>query len=141
MISHRRSRFATEATGSVRWLRRLGFADGLNVGGVFALDSSFEGKGPMQTDYHLLNAQAAEAAQWMHEELQRNKGTLTLDAAWKGVHGLFGDTFAREGQDGQWLARPILTAFRKVTPNVIWDSAGKQWLDKSRPAVNGLRMQ
>ena len=79
-------------------------------------------------DYLAQKAQAAEAAQWMHKEMQRNHGILTQEAAWNGVLERFGQTFARKDETGCWFAKSILIAFRKLTPTCVWDSAGNRWL-------------
>lgn len=95
---------------------------------------------PMHNDHHAVNAAAAVAAQWMHEEMLRNKGTLTQEAAWNGVRERFGDTFARRDQAGCWFSKPILIAFRKLTADAVWDPAGKQWQQRKTKAVDALRM-
>ncbi len=76
----------------------------------------------------------------MQSELRRNKGTLTQEAAWKGVRERFGKTMAKDGQDGNWLVRPVLIAFRKLTPNVMWDPASKKWQERRSEPVDGVRM-
>ncbi len=93
-----------------------------------------------QKNYQLVNAQAAEAAKWMQEELARNKGTLTLEAAWSGVREQFGETFACGDPNDAWLCKPILIAFRKITPNAMWDPAGKRWIDDRSSPTNTARM-
>lgn len=93
------------------------------------------------TDHREMNSQAAEAAEWMHSELRRNNGSLTLDAAWKGIDKRYGSVLACGGTADRWLARPLLSAFRKLTPNVIWDSAEKRWLEQRGQAAEGLRIR
>lgn len=82
-------------------------------------------------DHHAERAHAAEAAQWMHEEMQRNKGTLTQEAAWNGVLERFGKTFACKDETGSWLAKSVLIAFRQVAPTSVWDWAGKRWHERA----------
>jgi hypothetical protein len=95
----------------------------------------------VRKDQQTLNAQAQEAAQWMCDQMRRHKGTLTQEIAWKGLRELFGDTFARhDEQGGQWLSKAVLGAFRKLTPNVMWDPAGNRWVERQSADTDGARM-
>ena len=78
----------------------------------------------------------------MRDEMSRNEGVLTLDEAWRGVREHFGDLCAVEGAAGNWLSKHVLSAFRKLTPDTIWDPTGKRWrLQKRSDSVNpGGRM-
>lgn len=83
-------------------------------------------------NHTLINDQAAKAARWMHDEMERNKGVLSQDEAWKGVHEQFGADCAPRNENDCWLSKAVLTAFRKLTPDVIWDPAGKGWRQQRR---------
>jgi len=95
-----------------------------------------------RNDHLQANEEATKAARWMHEEMGRNQGVLSLDDAWKGVRERFGEACAIKGETDAWLSRAVLSAFRKLTPDTIWDPAGKQWRKQHRSdAVNeGGRM-
>jgi len=74
----------------------------------------------------------------MQDEMDRNDGVLTQDRAWKGVRERFGDTCALKNETDCWLSKAVLAAFRKLTPDTIWDPAGKRWRQQKRSdAVSG----
>lgn len=93
-------------------------------------------------DYQQVNDQAAEAARWMRDEMERREGVLAQDHAWEGVRERFGETCALKSETDRWLSRPVLTAFRKITPDVIWDPTGHQWRlpARSDTLAEGARM-
>jgi hypothetical protein len=92
--------------------------------------------------HELRTARAAKAAKWMHDEMTRNSGALTQVQAWEGVRENFGPELALSNFTDSWLNRHVLSAFRKLTPDVIWEPAGKRWRAQRRSdAVNhGGRM-
>ena len=85
---------------------------------------------------------AAQAAKWMQEEMRRTEGVLTLDHAWDGVHQRFGSDLALRNDTDAWLCRTVLSAFRKLTPELIWDPVKKLWRSPRRAddRVEGARM-
>ena len=85
-----------------------------------------------RADHTLASEQAAKAARWMHEEMERNQGVLTQNDAWNGVRERFGDAFAIKGETDCWLSKAVLSAFRKITPDTIWDPASKRWRKQNR---------
>jgi hypothetical protein len=87
---------------------------------------------PARSTFSKASEHATEAAEWMREQMGRNKGVLTLDDAWKGVRERFGDTCAIKGETGNWLSKAVLGAFRKLTPGTIWDPAGQRWRAQER---------
>lgn len=95
-----------------------------------------------RADHTQANEQAAQAARWMHEEMGRNQGELTQDDAWKGVRERFGDACAIKSDTDCWLSKAVLSAFRKLTPETVWDPTGRRWRQQRRnDAVNdGGRM-
>jgi hypothetical protein len=78
----------------------------------------------------------------MRDEMVRKQGVLTLDEAWRGVREHFGDMCAVEGGQGNWLSKHVLSAFRKLTPDTVWDPAGGRWrAQKRNDSINaGSRM-
>ena len=68
----------------------------------------------------------------MQQEMGRNNGILTQEQAWNGVRERFGADLAISGVSGSWLSKPVLSEFRKLTPDVIWDPTGKRWRQQRR---------
>jgi hypothetical protein len=98
---------------------------------------------PQTRDQQLAHsARAEKAAQWMRDELGRNDGTLTQDQAWKGVRERFGAELALNSASDSWLSKSVLSAFRKLTPDVVWDPAGRSWRNQKRgdAMANGARI-
>jgi hypothetical protein len=70
----------------------------------------------------------ADVASWMLQEIL-DKGMLYQHVAAHEIRSLFGEEFTYiNGNGNSALAKPVLSAFRKVTDDrVIWERGERRW--------------
>ena len=71
----------------------------------------------------------AQAAEWMLDLFERQRGELLQADAVSGLEEKFGECFIRYNANGNTAIAPeVLRAFRKLTEDrVVWSSTGRYW--------------
>ena len=78
-------------------------------------------KPPEETGYE-------DVAVWMSRAFLNGDGYLDRAEAGFGVEAVFGFPFARANDNGTVsIARRVLRAFRRITPNAVWDASDRAW--------------
>lgn len=73
-------------------------------------------------------ATAAEAAQWMLDQVIEKRSLEQMDAA-DGIRRAFGPEFVYENDRGvDCIGKDVLKAFRKISADtVVWERSWRQW--------------
>lgn len=71
---------------------------------------------------------AEDVAKHMLERFEASDGYLAQDDAAQEVSNTFGEPWFYYNDAGNLaIARDVLAAFRKLTPNVVWDRTQRAW--------------
>ena len=84
---------------------------------------------------------SSEIAQWMLGEF-RPKGYLDQHYAASQIRQRFGEEHTYKNANGNWaIKKPILDAFRKLTPDdVVWSRSDQRWRTRRPYDKPGKRM-
>ena len=73
-------------------------------------------------------ATPSDVAEWMLAELERDSGVLSQEDAVGQIEMKFGAEFAPVNDSGNSSIRSdVLKAFRRISPDVIWERGERQW--------------
>lgn len=85
---------------------------------------------------------STQIAQWMLDEYNRHGARLDQSHAAHNIQRLFGREHLYQNQNGNWaIKKPILDAFRKLTPEgVVWSRSSQEWRKRQSYDPPGKRI-
>lgn len=74
---------------------------------------------------------AQDVAVWMVDQLKRQKFLYQETVVYQ-IKTAFGDDFVFINANGNYgIVKPVLTAFNKLTPDIVWSRGDRCWRERA----------